>query len=178
VFRPPFFDTTAPAFRYKNPIHFGLSRIPKSRAFPPFRDNSLLGRNKFPVPVRREFSHKALKLLPNFEPLAGGRRPREQNSLYWTDGFRPTLASSEGCRFGAGLGCWLRFGPDPHCSALRLINVPHDRRREWPYSCASQRYRRKWDREFESGSLQRGVRCEPLAGSGGWFQGFGLAAQN
>jgi hypothetical protein len=27
----------------------------------------------------------------------------------------------------------------------------------WPYSCASQRYRRKWDREFESGLLQRGV---------------------
>src|SRR5271167_3582562 len=39
--------------------------------------------NKFPVPVRREFSHKAFKLLPNFEPLAGRRRPREQNSLYF-----------------------------------------------------------------------------------------------
>jgi hypothetical protein len=41
----------------------------------------------------------------------------------------------------------------------------HDRHREWlyrppAYSCASQRYRRKWDRQFESGFLQRRV-CEP-----------------
>jgi hypothetical protein len=28
------------------------------------------------------------------------------------------------------------------------------------YSCASQRYRRKWDREFESGLLQERVHCE------------------
>ena len=47
------------------------------------RFNSLLGRNKFPVPMRREFAHNAFKLLPNFEPLAGSRRPREQNSLYF-----------------------------------------------------------------------------------------------
>jgi hypothetical protein len=33
----------------------------------------------------------------------------------------------------------------------------HDRRREWPHSCASQRYRRKWDQGFESGLLQRRV---------------------
>ncbi|HEY1439123.1 MAG TPA: hypothetical protein VGG82_16735, partial [Casimicrobiaceae bacterium] len=31
-----------------------------------------------------------------------------------------------------------------------------------PHSCASQRYRRNWDREFESGLLQRGVRNELL----------------
>jgi hypothetical protein len=30
-----------------------------------------------------------------------------------------------------------------------------------PYSCASQRSHRKWDREFESGFLQRRVGCEP-----------------
>jgi hypothetical protein len=29
-----------------------------------------------------------------------------------------------------------------------------------PYSCASQRHRRKWDREFESGLLQGRVHCE------------------
>ncbi|HEY4010240.1 MAG TPA: hypothetical protein VGM11_08835, partial [Acidobacteriaceae bacterium] len=37
------------------------------------------------------------------------------------------------------------------------LDRPCNRRREWPYSCASQRYRRKWDREFESGLLQRTV---------------------
>jgi hypothetical protein len=47
------------------------------------RFNSLLGRNKFPVPTRREFRHNSFKLLPNFEPLTGRRRPREQNSLYF-----------------------------------------------------------------------------------------------
>src|SRR5271168_3130750 len=33
------------------------------------------------------------------------------------------VASPGGCRFGAGLGWWLRFRPDPHCPALRLINI-------------------------------------------------------
>jgi hypothetical protein len=33
------------------------------------RFNSLLGRNKFPVPMRREFRHNAFKLLPNFPIL-------------------------------------------------------------------------------------------------------------
>jgi hypothetical protein len=28
-----------------------------------------------------------------------------------------------GCRFGAGLGCWLRFRPDPHRPSLCLINI-------------------------------------------------------
>jgi hypothetical protein len=46
------------------------------------RFNSLLGRSKFPVPTRREFRHNSFKLLPNFEPLAGRGRPREQNSRY------------------------------------------------------------------------------------------------
>ena len=36
----------------------------------------------------------------------------------------------------------------------------------WPYSCASQRYRRKWDREFESGLLQRRVISEPVLARG------------
>src|SRR5436190_17992146 len=40
------------------------------------RFNSLLGRNKFPVPMRREFRHNTLEILPNFEPLAGGGRLR------------------------------------------------------------------------------------------------------
>ena len=53
------------------------------------RFNSLLGRNKFPVPTRRELRHNSFKLLPNFEPLAGRRRPREQNSLYF-----PSLAGN------------------------------------------------------------------------------------
>src|SRR5215472_10176023 len=32
-------------------------------------------------------------------------------------------ASPGGCRFGAGLGWWIRFRPDPHCPALRLIDI-------------------------------------------------------
>src|SRR5215469_1874328 len=38
----------------------------------------------------------------------------------------PVLTDSTslgGCRFGAGLGCWLRFRPDPHRPALCLINI-------------------------------------------------------
>src|SRR5689334_12085563 len=40
--------------------------------------------------------------------------------------------------------------PWPRHKALgpEFFRFPHDRRREWPYSCASQRYRRKWDREI------------------------------
>ena len=53
--------------------------------------------------------------------------------------------------------------PWPRHKALgpEFFRFPHDRRREWPYSCASQRYRRRWDREFESGLLQRRVNREP-----------------
>src|SRR5271163_5024142 len=52
--------------------------------------------------------------------------------------------------------------PRPRHKALgpEFFRFPHDRRREWPYSCASQRYRRRWDREFESGLLQRRVSSE------------------
>jgi hypothetical protein len=36
----------------------------------------------------------------------------------------------------------------------RMIAADDGPYRPRPYSCASQRYRRKWDREFESGLLQ------------------------
>jgi hypothetical protein len=72
------------------------------------RFNSLFGRNKFPVPTRREFRHNSFKLLTNFEPLAGRRRPREQNSRYYVANATKTGASK------ARLGwfiihaiCWL-----------------------------------------------------------------------
>jgi hypothetical protein len=49
--------------------------------------NSLLGRNKFPVPTRREFRHNSFKLLPNFEPLAGRRKFPVFSRLVFRDGF-------------------------------------------------------------------------------------------
>jgi len=47
------------------------------------RFNSLLGGNKFPVPMRREFGRKPLNLLFNCEMLAALGGPDEQNSLYF-----------------------------------------------------------------------------------------------
>ena len=45
--------------------------------------NSLLGRNKFPVPMCRELRRKPLNLFLHCEPLAALGGPDEQNSLYF-----------------------------------------------------------------------------------------------
>jgi hypothetical protein len=47
------------------------------------RFNSLLGRNKFPVPMRRELHGKPLNCLSDFEPTAAPKGPHEENSLYF-----------------------------------------------------------------------------------------------
>jgi hypothetical protein len=47
------------------------------------RFNSLLRRNKFPVPMRREFRRKPLNCLLDCEPTAALGGPDEQNSLYF-----------------------------------------------------------------------------------------------
>jgi hypothetical protein len=47
------------------------------------RFNSLLDRNKFPVPMRRELLPKPLKLRLDSEPIAALKDPDEQNSLYF-----------------------------------------------------------------------------------------------
>ena len=47
------------------------------------RFDSLLGRNKFPVPMRRELRRKPLNLPSNCEPIAALGGPDEQNSLYF-----------------------------------------------------------------------------------------------
>jgi hypothetical protein len=47
------------------------------------RFNSLLGRNKFPVPIRRELGRKPLNLALYSEPIAALGGPDEQNSLYF-----------------------------------------------------------------------------------------------
>ena len=45
------------------------------------RFNSLLGRNKFPVPLRRELGRKPLYLAVDFKPIVALEGPDEQNSL-------------------------------------------------------------------------------------------------
>ena len=47
------------------------------------RFNTLLGRNKLPVPMRRELGFKPLMLLLNSEPIAVFEGPTEQTSLYF-----------------------------------------------------------------------------------------------
>jgi hypothetical protein len=47
------------------------------------RFNSLLGRNKFPVPMRRELHGKPLNCLSDFGPTAAPKGPHEENSLYF-----------------------------------------------------------------------------------------------
>src|SRR5438477_11903370 len=47
------------------------------------RFNSLLGRNKFPVPMRRELGRKPLNLVLDSEPIVALGSPDEQNSLYF-----------------------------------------------------------------------------------------------
>ena len=47
------------------------------------RFNSLLGRNKFPVPMRREFGCKPLNLFRDFDLIIAFGGPDEQNSLYF-----------------------------------------------------------------------------------------------
>ena len=47
------------------------------------RFNSLLGRNKFPVPMRRELARKPLNLMLDSEPVVALGGPDEQNSLYF-----------------------------------------------------------------------------------------------
>src|ERR1700719_3444626 len=47
------------------------------------RFNSLLGRNKFPVPMRRELRRKPLNLMLDCEPVSALAGPDEQNSLYF-----------------------------------------------------------------------------------------------
>src|SRR5271169_4657642 len=47
------------------------------------RFNSLLRRNKFPVPMRRELRRKPLNCLLDCEPTAALGGPDEQNSLYF-----------------------------------------------------------------------------------------------
>jgi hypothetical protein len=44
------------------------------------RFDALLGRNKFPVPMRRELRRKPLNLPRNCEPIAALGGPDEQNS--------------------------------------------------------------------------------------------------
>jgi hypothetical protein len=44
------------------------------------RFNSLLGRNKFPVPMRRELRRKPLNLMLDCEPISALGGPDEQNS--------------------------------------------------------------------------------------------------
>src|ERR1700730_6857065 len=53
------------------------------------RFDSLLGQNKFPVPMRRELRRKPLNILRNCEPIAALGGPDEQNSLYWTERLSP-----------------------------------------------------------------------------------------
>jgi hypothetical protein len=45
--------------------------------------NSLLDRNKFPVPVRRELPCKLLTPLLNYKLITSFGGPDEQNSLYF-----------------------------------------------------------------------------------------------
>src|ERR1700693_2567295 len=52
------------------------------------RFNSLQGRNKFPVPMRRELGRKLLNLVLDSEPIVALGGPDEQNSLYWTERLR------------------------------------------------------------------------------------------
>jgi hypothetical protein len=47
------------------------------------RFNSLLGRNKFPVPMRGELRRKPLSLMLDCEPVSALGGPDEQNSLYF-----------------------------------------------------------------------------------------------
>jgi hypothetical protein len=47
------------------------------------RFNSLQGRNKFPVPMRRELARKPLNLMLDSEPVVAFGGPDEQNSLYF-----------------------------------------------------------------------------------------------
>ena len=47
------------------------------------RFDSLLGRKKFPVPMRREFPRKLLDLLPYLASLGGLARPNGENSLFF-----------------------------------------------------------------------------------------------
>src|ERR1700731_931437 len=47
------------------------------------RFNSLLGRNKFPVPMRRELGRKPLNSAIDFEPIVALGGLDEQNSLYF-----------------------------------------------------------------------------------------------
>jgi hypothetical protein len=47
------------------------------------RINSLQGRNKFPVPMRRELGRKPLNLTIDFEPIVALGGLDEQNSLYF-----------------------------------------------------------------------------------------------
>jgi hypothetical protein len=45
--------------------------------------NSLLGRKKFPVPMRREFPRKSLDLLRYLASFGGFARPNGENSLFF-----------------------------------------------------------------------------------------------
>src|SRR6202047_3479967 len=55
------------------------------------RFNSLLGRNKFPVPMRRELARKPLNLMLDSEPVVALGGPDEQNSRYsLADGTDPS----------------------------------------------------------------------------------------
>src|SRR5580704_11947417 len=47
------------------------------------RFNSLLARNKFPVPMRRELRCKPLSLMLDCEPVSALGGPDEQNSRYY-----------------------------------------------------------------------------------------------
>ena len=48
------------------------------------RFNALLGRKKFPVPLRRELGRKPLYLALNSKPIVALEGPDEQNSLYFS----------------------------------------------------------------------------------------------
>src|SRR5260370_36962838 len=82
------------------------------------RFNSLLGRDKFPVPMRRELCRKPLNLALNCEPIAALGGPDEQNSLYFPGnlGFRETSSA--------------RDLPPPAASPLRT-RLPPLRRFPW-----------------------------------------------
>jgi hypothetical protein len=68
--------------RAKGAGQFALSLIRQINSLMA-RFNSLLGRNKFPVPMRRELGRKALSLRMDSERIAVLGGPAEQNSLYF-----------------------------------------------------------------------------------------------
>src|ERR1700680_2536369 len=88
------------------------------------RFNSLLGPNKFPVPMRRELARKSLNLALDSEPTIHSGGPCEQNTLYISQlagnlgsetSSHTTASSSE-----ESANSRYRFARDDNCQRRRL----------------------------------------------------------